>query len=956
MARSTFQQGLSRIGHGTGGAQTADQELLARFLAGREEGAFAALMERHGPMVLGVCERVLRNGHDAEDACQAVFLVLARKAGSVRKHGSLASWLHGVALRVAHKLHARLARRAAREAAAAARKPTACEPDEISWREVQRLLDEELQALPDRYRAPLVLCYLQGRTRDEAARELGWTLGALHGRLERGREMLRGRLVRRGVIGASAVALAALVPGLSSAALPPALVTSTAQASVALAAGQPLAATVPASVAALTRDVLRAALWNRLIVAALVGLGGLGLAAVPWAMIHLAPPETQAAQAWPVTRRFEVPQAHAWCVAFSPDGKRLAAGLRGPTLDVGGLRLWDVQTGELLYALETRNSVRCIAFAPDGKTLATAEHDGMARLRDAADGQVRFLLRCQQWQIDSVAFSADGKLLATSGWDRTIKLWDTATGEEVRTLKGHQAQVFTVAFGPGDLLASGGVDGTARIWDSATGKLRHTLCGHTDVVHWLAFAPDGKTLATVSWDQTAKLWDTADGKLLATLQGHTQPALAVAFAPDGRTLVTTAGHHEAETGPGEMILWDLTARKARARLDLDERAYGAAFSPDGTTVATACWDGVVTLRDIPRGGAEAAPPEGLQYVPAVDQAEEEPPAREYAEDYHPALANEGKAVAGLRLFGPDVEQCVRFEPAGLRCVLPAGYPGERPATGVATDFGVRGDFEVTARYEILQEPRAPGWGNPTRLLLAVVPGERPVADVWCQANQNRAELARHLPGPNQVGQFVADLTRWNPVLPRDPWGNQIFDRIEVHHKQLGPAAAGAGRLRLVRRGATLFFYTSEEPGETFTLLSRGGFGTKDLKDVRLLAATGGPAASLDVRVTDLRLRADGFVRGGQPFPLPAASASPVGVRLVLPALGVPLLAGAFALAAWLSSRRRRVVEAPVAAALAFACPGCGKRLRARGVPVGSRLKCPGCGQAFEIPAGAEELR
>src|SRR5262249_59875758 len=106
---------------------------------GGEEEAFAAVMERHGAMVLGVCERVQRNGHDAEDACQAVFLVLARRAGSVRKHGSLASWLHGVALRVARKLQAHLARQAARAAAAAARKPTACAPGDLSWREVQRL-------------------------------------------------------------------------------------------------------------------------------------------------------------------------------------------------------------------------------------------------------------------------------------------------------------------------------------------------------------------------------------------------------------------------------------------------------------------------------------------------------------------------------------------------------------------------------------------------------------------------------------------------------------------------------------------------------------------------------------------------------------------------------------------------------------------------------------------------
>ncbi len=223
-----------------------------------------------------------------------------------------------------------------------------------------------------------------------------------------------------------------------------------------------------------------------------------------------------------------------------------------------------------------------------------------------------------------------------------------------------------------------------------------------------------------------------------------------------------------------------------------------------------------------------------------------------------------------------------------------------------TEFGVRGDFEITARYEILQEPRASGWGNPTRLLLVVVPSERAEADVWQRANQNRAELARHLAAPNQVGQFVADLTKWDPILPRDPWGNEIFDKIEPHHKQLAPASASTGRLRLVRRGAMLSCYTSEEPQEAFTLLSRGEFGTKDLKNVRLLAATGGPPASLDVRVTDLRIRADGLVQGSDQVPLPAVPASPVRMRLVMLALGVLLFGGAFLLAAW----RRRVVKAP----------------------------------------------
>src|SRR5262249_42690745 len=174
----------------------SDRNLLDRFLARRDEAAFAALVERHGAMVLGVCRRVLRNAHDAEDASQAAFLVLARKAATIRKQESLASWLHGVAYHIAANLKREAARRRAREAS----RQGALQADatvEICWREMQGLLDEELARLPERYRSPLILCYLEGKTRDEAAQQLGWSLATLRGRLERARERLRAGLSRR---------------------------------------------------------------------------------------------------------------------------------------------------------------------------------------------------------------------------------------------------------------------------------------------------------------------------------------------------------------------------------------------------------------------------------------------------------------------------------------------------------------------------------------------------------------------------------------------------------------------------------------------------------------------------------------------------------------------------------------------------------------------------------------
>jgi RNA polymerase sigma factor (sigma-70 family) len=177
---------------------SSDRELLERFIAAQDEAAFTALVERHGAMVQRLCRRVLGDSHDADDACQATFLILARKASSVRKTESLASWLHGVAYRVSISLRRQRARRQRRERLAS--RPGECAPaSDHSWSDFHAALDEELQRLPERYRAPLVLCYLEGKTRDEAAQTLGITVGALHGLVNRGRSLLRRRLTGRGL-------------------------------------------------------------------------------------------------------------------------------------------------------------------------------------------------------------------------------------------------------------------------------------------------------------------------------------------------------------------------------------------------------------------------------------------------------------------------------------------------------------------------------------------------------------------------------------------------------------------------------------------------------------------------------------------------------------------------------------------------------------------------------------
>jgi RNA polymerase sigma factor (sigma-70 family) len=178
-------------------ADAPDAELLRRFAHARDDAAFAALVRRHGPMVFGVCRRVLRDSHEAEEAFQVTFLVLVRKAGGLRQPGRLASWLYGVANRVARKSRVTAARRGKHERAAA--EPSAGVPPAEVDSDLRAVLDEEMVALPEKYRAPLVLCYLEGLTNEAAAERLGWPAGSMSYRLARGRELLRKRLVRRGV-------------------------------------------------------------------------------------------------------------------------------------------------------------------------------------------------------------------------------------------------------------------------------------------------------------------------------------------------------------------------------------------------------------------------------------------------------------------------------------------------------------------------------------------------------------------------------------------------------------------------------------------------------------------------------------------------------------------------------------------------------------------------------------
>jgi cytochrome c peroxidase len=283
---SSILQLIRRLGEDERVRQLSDRHLLQQYSDHRDEAAFGTLLRRHGSMVLDVCRGVLSNEADAEDAFQATFLILARKAASIRKRESVGSWLHGVAYRTALKARAQSATRQKNEARAPARTP--CNPDELTWREMQEILHAELTGLAERYRVPLVACYLEGKTQDEAAAQLGLAKSTLKERLERGRSLLRARLLRRG-LGPAALLLATAWPsGTASASLPAKLASAALEAASLCAAGPGAApSAVSAKVAALTEGVLKPMVFAKgktivILTAALavvsLGLGGLTLA------------------------------------------------------------------------------------------------------------------------------------------------------------------------------------------------------------------------------------------------------------------------------------------------------------------------------------------------------------------------------------------------------------------------------------------------------------------------------------------------------------------------------------------------------------------------------------------------------------------------------------------------------------------------------------------------------
>lgn len=626
----------------------SDRQLLLRYARHRDELSFAALVRRHAALVMGVCGRILTCTQDAEDVFQATFLVLARKAPSLRWSDSVASWLFEVAHRLALKSRTEMARRQRheREAAKTMRMENARDG---SLQELSTVLDEELRNLPERYRLPLLLCYREGQTRDQAARQMGWSLRTLHRRLQRGLALLRARLTARDVTLSSVLVSAELAQQTVSAHLSATLLRDTVHASLAFSL-QANAVRLPAVVLAEEGVKSLAFAKGKMMLTLLLAIGAIAAGAGVLTQrkvdtmradenITAGTPEPLHSQ--PSKSATETSAESRAEAGALPAGARTRLG----TSWLRGGRWWRfLPDGKRLVQQRSDDEALVISAVPSGKPLAMIRGADVPGRKEVIGS--------------TMAFTRDGKYLAAVCWEGRCGIWETATGRLVRWLEsGPFYSIAECDFSADDKLLAvgagapqGRIEGiTVGVYEVASGKRLFTTPGTNSV-----FAPDGRSLVTwngyghgavntarrvevpsgkeltsfsyrehfpdsaprsdgvwyfeVQANNTIQVWDVSSAKLKHAFPGQ--------GGGDGKLVYVRhlAGRRElisVSTQPAEVTCWNLHTGKQLWQHRLASPAYFPALSADGNTLVTGESTGTVRVWDVATGNERASFRPGL---------------------------------------------------------------------------------------------------------------------------------------------------------------------------------------------------------------------------------------------------------------------------------------------------------------------------------------------------------
>jgi RNA polymerase sigma factor (sigma-70 family) len=603
---------------------TPDGVLLQRFTNFADQAAFADLVRKHGTLVFRVCYQTLGNKHDAEDATQATFLVLARKADSIRNPGALGSWLYGVALRISRRARACQSRLRAQTLPENAISDS-CSTDPLTWNEVQAALHDELARLSENLRAAILLCYFEGLTQDEAAQRLGCKPRTLKAWVARGRDKLRHRLARRGLTLPAGLSVPLLLPDPSSAGISGRVAESTAEAACAFRSGSGIAGLVTAQSLLLATGalqqmaIMQTSLCGGLILAVGIVFGSLltlaSHEARPFAE-KIAQTKEIAGQAKTEFRQPPVPAGASvrlgstrfrlngtgfrkLGMSFLPDDETLVTAAESAT----SVQVWEAATGRLLREVNTHPiSIRGFATSANGAYLAVcgslpregneASPGAIGVFESLSGKSLRTIVRNPpDGYENTLAFSRDNKNLMSLSPRGTFRIEEIATGTEILMHAFPRDASNSFALSPDGktiALASGPNSRKVFLWKWQSGEdPKEVNIGSR--VHELNFSPDGALLAA-SQDVSGPiiLWDVAKGQISATVARPERSGIIgqPVFTSDRKFLVITDRGNRTDKRGGRACLLSLATGKVAREFDTGgEGALSAAISSDGHWLA-----------------------------------------------------------------------------------------------------------------------------------------------------------------------------------------------------------------------------------------------------------------------------------------------------------------------------------------------------------------------------------